>query len=88
MKKNSKKAEKIKKKRNPKPSISPQPVKQMKCPQCKKLVPEFKIENIRGQIKCIKCHIEDLWCYAEENRRTQKRLVDELTSVDWKGNKD
>ena len=57
----------------------------MQCPQCKKMVPDYKIESIRGQIKCTKCHIEDVWCYTEENRRTQMNMIDELLSVDWKG---
>ena len=61
-----------------------QSIKKIQCPQCKRLVPDFNIESIRGQTKCIKCHIEDTWCYTEENRRTQMRMIDELLSVDWK----
>ena len=78
MKKKSKKAEAIKKKRNPRPVTSAQSVKKMKCPQCKKLVLDTDIKSIRGQTKCIKCHIEDVWCYSEHNRRTQNEMIDKF----------
>ncbi len=89
MKDNKLKLRRKRKSKTKESTSSLQPVKEMQCPQCKKMVPDYKIESIRGQVKCIKCHVENLWCYAEQNRKTQAKMIDELLSVDWnKGSKE
>ena len=76
-------AKKIKKRRSPKKTPPLQLTRKIQCPQCKTLVPDFLIMSIRGQTKCIKCHVEDVWCFTEENRRQQMKLIDKVLSVNW-----
>lgn len=55
-----------------------------KCPSCGKLAPTSMILSVRGKVGCMRCHLDWVWDYIEENRRGLNGIVEQVNSVDWK----
>ena len=56
------------------------------CPRCAEKGPKDFILDIRGKVACIRCQLDYIWDYIEENRRRQALITEKIApppTINW-----
>ena len=60
---------------------------EMECPTCHQLLPKVFFCNVRGELKCFRCHYDATRDYGEENRRQIDKLKKEIEKLKQQNSK-
>ena len=56
------------------------------CPRCAQKATKDLILNVRGKVACLRCQLDYVWDYIEENRRRQALITEKIAPpprINW-----